>query len=449
MKNIHFIGVGGISMSAIAEILLSEGCSVSGSDRNENHLTRFLEEKGMKFYLGHSPENISPDTDLVVYTVAVSYDNPELVEARSRGIKVVPRSKILGDIMAKYQYPLAVAGTHGKTTTTSMLSYIFTYMDLDPTIIVGGGLDLLNKKTLRLGGNKYFIAEACEYYRSFLDFKPFVATILNVEPDHLDYYKDETDFQSAFIDFSKNVLPGGFLIACCDDKDMHKITAETSATVITYGLEKNADITATDISFTCGMPSYTLKIYGQKICRVNLSVLGKHNVLNSLAALANAYVLGLDMVKAAEYIGLFKGAVRRFEYMFKVNGADIYDDYAHHPTEVAATVEAAANLPHRKLYIVFQPHTYSRTKIFLDRFSSAFTGADEVIIADIYAAREPYDSTIPTSLVAEKISKNGTPAKAISGNENISRYLKENLKENDIAVIMGAGDVFKIYDLLK
>ena len=448
-SNIHFIGVGGISMSALAEILLNKGQSVSGSDKNESPLTHALEEKGMKFFLGHSAENIPENTSLVVYTVAVKYDNPELVEAGRRGIKVIARSRLLGDIMSEYKYPIAVAGTHGKTTTTSMLAYIFTYLDLDPTIIVGGGLDLLNKKTLKIGSDKYFIAEACEYYRSFLDFKPYAATVLNIEPDHLDYYRDEEDFHSAFMDFSERILPGGYLIACVDDKDMHKIIEHTQANVITYGLNSDADITAVDISYESGFPSYTLKIRNQEICRVKLSVVGTHNISNSLAALANAYALGLDVEKAAEYVGMFKGAVRRFEYMFDLNGAKIYDDYAHHPTEVDATVKAASKIPHNKLYVVFQPHTYSRTKTFLDRFAGAFEGADNVIIADIYAAREPFDPTIPTSLIAEKIKNSGVDACAISGNGNIAAYLKENLKKDDIAVIMGAGDIFKIYELLR
>lgn len=445
---VHFIGVGGISMSALAEILLDEGFKVSGSDKGYGPLIESLEEKGLEFCGDHKAENITEDTALVVYTVAVPYDNPELVEARRRELEVIPRSRLLGYIMSKYKYPVAVAGTHGKTTTTSMLAYIFTYADLDPTIIVGGGLDLLNKKTLRLGKGDYLLAEACEYYRSFLDFNPFCATVLNIEPDHLDYYKDKEDFQGAFADFAKKIMPGGFLIACADDEDMHKITSGVAANVVTYGIKNSADITAEDISFEGGYPEYTLVIKGEKICTVKLSVTGIHNVLNSLAALANAWVLGLDMKKAAENVGRFSGAMRRFEYKTDVNGAKVYDDYAHHPTEVAATVQAASKLPHGKLYCVFQPHTYSRAKTFLDKFATAFDGADEVIVADIYAAREPFDPTIPPSLIAEKISASGVSAQAISGNEKIAQHLKDNLKPGDIAIVMGAGDIFKVYDLL-
>lgn len=447
--NIHFIGVGGISMSALAEILLERGMKVSGSDNNENALTDRLREKGMKFYKKHSADNISEDTTLVVYTVAVKYDNAELVEARRRKIKVIPRSKLLGEIMEHYKYPIAVAGTHGKTTTTSMLAYIFVYAELDPTVIVGGGLDLLGGTTLRLGKGDYLLAEACEYYRSFLDFKPFAATVLNIEPDHLDYYKDKDDFQSAFMDFSENILPGGFLIACADDEDMYKITDHTQAKTVTYGIKNKADITARDITYTEGYPGYTLVAFDKEICRVQLSVTGEHNVLNSLAALANAYVLGFDMELAAKSVGKFRGAARRFEYKLSVNGAKVYDDYAHHPTEVTATVKAANKLPHNKLIFVFQPHTYSRAKTFLDEFAKAFAGADKVIIADIFAAREPFDPTIPPELIARKITENGVDALALSGNDKIVEYLKENLGEGDIAVVMGAGDIFKVYDLLK
>jgi len=446
--NVHFIGVGGISMSALAEILLDRGYSVSGSDNNENALIDHLREKGMKFYRNHSADNISENTTLVVYTVAVKYDNAELVEARRRKIEVIPRSKLLGKIMEQYKFPIAVAGTHGKTTTTSMLAYIFMYGELDPTVIVGGGLDLLGGTTLRLGNGDYLLAEACEYYRSFLDFKPFVATVLNIEPDHLDYYKDKDDFQSAFMDFSEKILPGGFLIACADDEDMYKVTEHTKAKTVTYGIKNPADITAKNIVYTEGYPGYTLVIQNKEMCKVQLSVAGEHNVLNSLAALANAYVLGLDMEQAAVNVGKFHGASRRFEYKLDLNGAKVYDDYAHHPTEVTATVKAANQLPHRKLVFVFQPHTYSRAKTFLDEFSVAFEGADKVIIADIYAAREAFDPTIPPSLIAEKISEKGVDAIAISGNENIAEYLKTTLGEGDIAVIMGAGDIFKVYDLL-
>ncbi len=447
--NIHFIGVGGISMSALAEILLNRGCSVSGSDRNESYLTKNLQEKGMRFCVGHNGENITEDTTLVVYTVAVKEDNPELVEARRRGITTIPRSKLLGEIMEQYKYPIAVSGTHGKTTTTSMLAYILTGAELDPTILVGGGLDLLGGTTLRLGKSEYILAEACEYYRSFLDFKPFAATVLNVEPDHLDYYKDKDDFQGAFEDFAECIVPGGVLIACSDDEDMWKIIEHSKERVITYGIKSEADVTARDITYKEGYPGYKLVIEGEEICPVQLSVTGQHNVINSLAALANAWALGLDIKQAAVSVGKFKGAMRRFEYKFDVGGAKIFDDYAHHPTEVKATVQAANKLPHNKLVFVFQPHTYSRTKIFKEEFATAFKGADEVIVADIYAAREPFDPTISSEILARMIKENGTGARAVSGNENIAKYLKESLKPGDIAVVMGAGDIFKVYDLLK
>ncbi|MDP4118238.1 MAG: UDP-N-acetylmuramate--L-alanine ligase [Bacillota bacterium] len=447
--NIHFIGVGGISMSALAEILLDKGYHVSGSDRGYSPIITALEEKGLIFCGPQKADNISDDTVLAVYTVAVKENNPELMAARSKGITVIPRSRLLGDIMSEYRYPIAVSGTHGKTTTTSMLAYIFKHADLDPTIIVGGELDLLDKKTLCLGKGDYLLAEACEYYRSFLDFKPYCATILNIEPDHLDYYKDKEDFQSAFVAFSDNILDGGWLIACADDEDMHKIIEHTKAKVITYAIKNPADVTARDISFDNGYPVFTLVIHGKKIGTVRLSVTGQHNVLNALAALANAYVLQLDMDKAIESLSLFKGAIRRFEYKFELNGAKVYDDYAHHPTEVAATVQAASKLPHGKLFCVFQPHTYSRAKKFLNKFATAFDGVDEVIIADIYAAREPLDPAIPTSLIAEKICENGVHATAISGNSTISQYLRANVQKGDLVVIMGAGDIFKIYDILR
>ena len=443
--HIHLIGVGGISMSGLAEILISKGFFVSGSDINHSDSVKYLETLGLKFYNGHTAENIV-GADTVVYTAAVSSENPELVAAHAAGARVIPRSVLLGEIMANYKHSVAVAGTHGKTTTTSMISYIFEKLSLDPTILVGARLDIIDSN-MKLGKSDYFIAEACEYHRSFLDFKPYCETILNVEPDHLDYYKDADDYHSAYTEFLKRVSPDGFVVACADDADLMEMIKNLPVKVIPYGISsENARVQARNILATDKTASYDLYIDNSFVCKVSLSVFGKHNILNSLAALANAYMFGLDLEKAALALADFKGADRRFEYKGEFGGASVYDDYAHHPTEIKATLESALMMPHNNIICVFQPHTYSRTKIFLNEFAHSFKGADKLILAPIYAAREAFDPSVSSADVCALAVNDGIDAVCIDKFDDIAKFVKSLAKEGDIILVIGAGDIVKLTD---
>ncbi|MBR5586805.1 MAG: UDP-N-acetylmuramate--L-alanine ligase [Clostridia bacterium] len=444
-NNIHFIGVGGISMSALAEIFLSNGYSVSGSDINYSFTISQLEAKGLKFFNGHFPENVH-SAQAVVYTSAVSADNPEIKEANRLGIDIISRAQLLGYIMDEYKKSIAIAGTHGKTTVTSMVSYIFEKLSQDPTILVGAYLDII-KNNMKIGSGDYFIAEACEYCRSFLNFRPYCATILNVEPDHLDYYKDADDYHSAYSEFLGNVHTDGFVVACQDDVELMKIVSAVPQKVVTYGLS-GGDFTASEIHVSDGRTKYVLLYKEEKLCDVTLSVHGSHNVSNSLAALANAYMFGLDMQKAADALTDFKGASRRFELRGNVCGAKIYDDYAHHPTEIKATLDTAKQITDGKIICIFQPHTYSRTKMFFDEFASAFEKADVVILADIYAAREKNDGTISSKMLADKMSETFSECYYIGNFEDIASMVKSVASANDTILVMGAGDIVKLTDIL-
>lgn len=441
---IHFIGVGGVSMSALAEILLKKGYCVSGSDINYSDEIKKLEAFGLKFYKGHSSENVK-DAAAVIYTMAVHEDNPEMVESKKLGIPILRRSQLLGAIMKKYRRSVAVAGTHGKTTVTSMLSYIFEKTDADPTILVGAELDIINGN-VKTGGSDYFIAEACEYHRSFLDFNPYCEIILNVEPDHLDYYKDADDYHSAYRDFLKCVNKDGFALLCADEPELMKMKNEARCRIFTYGVgNKTADFNAKGISAGRDGIEYTLYYKEEKLCSVSIPVFGKHNVSNSAAAIGCAYLLGVPAEEAAKALEDFKGAGRRFEYRGKVNGAYVYDDYAHHPTEIAATLDAVSEIPHGRTICIFQPHTYSRTKTFFDDFAKILSKTDMPVLADIYAARETDDGSISSEMLQREITeKYGKKAYYFNSFEKIINFVTENAQSDDIVIVMGAGNIVNI-----
>lgn len=444
-KSIHFIGVGGVSMSGLAEIFLSKGYKVSGSDINYSDTIRHLESLGLIFYKEHIAENVH-FADTVVYTSAVKPDNPELKEASLLGKEIISRAQLLGYIMDGYKKSIAIAGTHGKTTVTSMVSYIFEKLSCDPTILVGAYLDIIDGN-MKLGSGDYFIAEACEYCRSFLSFYPSAVTILNVEPDHLDYYKDADDYHSAYSEFLENVKNDGFVIACSEDKDLMKIVSNVPQKLFTYGLN-SGDFTAKNICTSSSTTTFLLLYKEETICKVSLSLHGKHNILNAMAALANAYIFGLDMQKAADALSDFKGASRRFEYRGTLCGAQVYDDYAHHPTEIKATIDTAKSKANGKIICVFQPHTYSRTKAFFNDFAGSFHGIDTLILADIYAAREKDDGSISSKMLADKINESLTDCSYIESFEKIADRLKAIASENDTIIVMGAGDIVKLTDIL-
>lgn len=444
-NKIHFIGVGGISMSGLAEFFLSRGYKVSGSDINYSDTIRHLEGLGLTFCGEHNAENVQ-GIDAVIYTSAVKHDNPEIAEARRQGIEIISRAQLLGYIMDDYKKSIAVAGTHGKTTVTSMISYIFEKLGTDPTILVGAHLDIIGGN-MKTGNSDFFIAEACEYCRSFLSFYPYSATILNVEPDHLDYFKDADDYHSAYSEFLGNVNPDGFVVACYDDKDLMRLTENIPQKLVTYGLS-GGDFTAADITSDLSGTKYVLLYKEEKLCNVSLSLHGAHNISNSVAALANAYMYGLDMQKAANALKDFSGASRRFEYRGKVCGANVYDDYAHHPTEIRATLDTAREATEGKVICIFQPHTYSRTLTLFDEFVTAFDKADILILADIYAAREKDDGRVSSKMLADKIRQHFSECIYIGSFDEISSKVKSVAAEKDTVIVMGAGDIVKLTDIL-
>ncbi len=444
---VHFIGIGGISMSALALVMMQKGFRVTGSDLHLTPMITHLESKGAQVFLSHRAENVG-GANLVVYTAAVQQDNPERAAAAHAGIPMVERPVLLGLIMDEFPYPIAISGTHGKTTVTSMLSHILIESGCDPTIMVGGELDKIGGN-LRTGAGEYFLAEACEYHRSFLSFRPFGVTVLNVEPDHLDYFKDKDDYESAYEAFVSLVPSSGYVVALWDDIDVQKVVSKARCRIISYGLA-NADamLRAVDVQYAGGLPCYLLEICGEPICRVCLRVAGRHNLLNSLAALANAYALGLDMSVACRGIEDYEGVKRRLEYKGEVAGVAIYDDYAHHPTEIMASLSAARDICDGRLICIFQPHTYSRTFSFFDDFASAFGDADEVILADIYAAREKDEGIVSSSDLAISIRECGRNAIYLPTFEKISSYAQRAATKGDMIITMGAGDIFKAGEII-
>ena len=445
---VHFIGIGGISMSGLAEILLEEGFHISGSDAKESALTDALEKKGARIYYGQRASNISDSTDVVVYTAAIHPDNPEFARAKELGIPMLTRAELLGQIMRNYDTPIAVAGTHGKTTTTSMLSHILLKGDCDPTISVGGILPAIGGN-IRVGQSETFLTEACEYTNSFLSFFPKISIILNMDADHLDFFKDIDDIRRSFRRFAELLPADGTLIINADTPEYQSITEGLPCQVITYGLENNADYTASDITYDeFGHASFHVKYKGSDLGRCSLKVPGSHNVSNALSAVATGRLLNLPWEVIAEGLLSFTGTDRRFQYKGTVGGVTIIDDYAHHPTEIEATLKAAANYPHRKVWCVFQPHTYTRTKALLPEFAQALTLADHVVLADIYAARETDTLGISSEDLADRIRELGTPCEYFPTFDEIENFLLKNCTQGDLLITMGAGDVVNIGEQL-
>jgi len=444
-KKIHFIGIGGISMSGLAEILLERGYKVSGSDMKSSPITELLAQKGAEIFIGHDRKNIK-DKDLIVYTAAISENNPELTGAKELNIQTMDRAEFLGHIMQGHKYNVAVSGTHGKTTTTSMLSHITLKADLDPTILVGGQLDIINGN-VRSGNSEYFITEACEYKASFLKFFPYVGIILNIDADHLDFYKDIDDIQNTFIKFSKLIPKDGYLVCCIENDKMDKVIQSAKCNIITYGID-NGDYTAKNIVFdSMGFASFHAYFKGTKLFEIKLNVPGKHNILNALASIATSIALNIPKDAIVEGLKDFGGTHRRFEIKGVKDGVTVIDDYAHHPTEIKATLSAAKNYPHKRIFCVFQPHTFSRTLNLFDDFSNAFTGVDELILADIYPAREKDTGVVSSSMLSDSINRNGEKCINIHSFDEIVDYFKNNLKNGDVLFTIGAGDVFKIGEM--
>ncbi len=448
-KKIHCIGIGGIGLSAIAEILLSRGYEVSGSDMKESGETARLASKGARVFIGHRAEN-ADQADLLVYSSAVGRDNPEMKRAEERGIPVLSRAQMLGLLMKEYENSVAVSGTHGKTTTTSMVSLILDRAEMEPTILVGGNLAEIGGN-VKVGHSRYFITEACEYMDSFLSLKPKIEIILNIDSDHLDYFKDIDHIVSSFDKFAHLVPANGTIIAYDANPFVNQVIRNLD-NVVTFGFNENCDYYASDIKFNeNGMPSFDVHHAGQLLNRVQLAIPGEHNILNALAAYTCACVLGVDPQLTKDTLESYHGTQRRFDLVgTTAKGVKIVDDYAHHPTEIKATLSASENVPHNSLWCIFQPHTYTRTLALFDEFADAFEKADRLILAEIYAAREKNIYKISSAQLAERIRETH-PNKEVLFMEDfgaIADYVDENAQRGDMVITMGAGDIYKVGEML-
>lgn len=442
--HIHFIGIGGISMSGLAEILLDRKFTVSGSDMKASEITEHLGKIGARIAIGQRAENITDDIDLVVYTAAIHEENEEFAAAKNKNIPMMTRAALLGQIMDNYARSIAVAGTHGKTTTTSMLTHILLQGQLDPTVSVGGMLDRIGGN-IRVGQSNVFLTEACEYTNSFLEFHPLYSIILNVEEDHMDFFKDLEDIKHSFHLFASQTAPDGLIIINGDMEHTDDILKDLPQKAITFGLNGDNDYTATDISFDKeGNGSYQLVVNGENMGPVSLKVKGRHNIMNSLAAIACARALGLPMKQILTGLLSFGGTHRRFEYKGNIGDVIVIDDYAHHPTEIKATLTAAREYPHDELWVVFQPHTYTRTKAFLHQFAEVLTLADHVVLADIYAAREPDTGMVSSRDIVNLLKEAGTDVYYFPTFGEIEDFLLSQVKGHDLLITMGAGDVVNI-----
>lgn len=454
----HFIGIGGISMSGFAELLHSIGFTISGSDQNETNITQHLESLGISIMYGQRKENITKDIDLIVYTAAISEENEEYIASVTSGIPMMDRAEMVGQVMKNYERAIAIAGTHGKTTTTSILSHIFLAAKLDPTISVGGILQAIHGN-LRIGKSENFITEACEYTNSFLKFHPTIGVILNIEEDHLDFFKDINDIRHSFHEFAKKIPANGLLVINGDIDNLGDIIEDLPCNIITYsakssiyrehGKEIPVDYSASNISFDeLGHGSFDLLKNGTFMTHIQLKVVGEHNISNALSAIALSDYLKISMDKIKEGLLSFKGTDRRFEYKGEIGGVTIIDDYAHHPTEIKATLDAAQKYPHKNIWCVFQPHTYTRTRAFLEDFATALSNADKIVLADIYAAREQDPGDISSKDLQKKLQELGKEVYYFPSFNEIENFLLENCIQGDLLITMGAGNVVNIGESL-
>ena len=436
----HLIGIGGVSMSSLAEVLCGMGLSITGSDMNENNPNVMaLRKKDINVTIGHRAENIRDDLDFVVRTAAVHDDNPEIIRAREAGIPVFERTQAWGAISKDYSNALCISGTHGKTTTTSMCTHILMAADKDPTVMIGGTLPLL-KAGHRVGHGNTIIMEACEYYNSFLSFHPTVAVILNIEADHLDFFKDLEDVEKSFRAFAERTPENGTIVANYDDENTMNTISGIDRSVITFGLSPEADVYAKNIEFKSASSSFDICYNGRLFTDVTLHVPGIHNVKNALAATAACISIGIRPSSVKYGLAGFNGAGRRFEFKGKYNGAEIYDDYAHHPGELKALLDAVEMLNYKRSVVVFQPHTFSRTAALFDDFVEQLKRPDVLILAEIFAAREKNTIGISSGDLAEKIGR----ASFIPSFEGIENALRAIARPGDIILTVGAGDVFRI-----
>ena len=440
-KSVFFIGAGGINMSSLAIITKQRGFRVGGSDRTRTALTERLENCGIEMHYEHEAKNLD-GYDAVVYTVAISPDNPEYVRAQEEGLLCISRADYLGFVMTGYENRIGVCGMHGKSSCTSMCAQLFMDAEADPTVLSGAELASMGG-AFRIGGEKFFIFEACEYMDSFLDFNPTVAVILNIEMDHVDYFHSMAQIRESFSRFASLTGKDGYAVFNADDGDVLLIMNGYEGHKISFGVEADADFTAKNIKYIKGRPDFDIFYKGEFYSHISLSVTGEHNVYNALAATAAAFACGIGGDKASIGLANYKGALRRMEFKGKLCGADVYDDYGHHPTEVKTTLDGVSRMGYDRLWCVFQSHTYSRTSELFDEFIHSFDSADRVIFADIYAARETDTRGMSGAVLASALGKK---AEYVGGNREIAEHLKKELRDGDVLIVMGAGDIYKLYD---
>ncbi len=441
VKNVHFVGIGGIGMSGIAEILLSQGFHITGSDLNKSDVTERLESLGIKIYEGHSAENLK-EADVVVYSSAVNVENPEVKAAVDRKIPVIKRSEMLAECM-RMKYGIGIAGTHGKTTTTSMVGLVLTEAGIDPTIIVGGKLSGLGGTNARLGKGEYIVVEADEFDRTFLKLAPVIAAITTLEKEHLDTYKDLDDIKAAFIEFANKVPFFGFVVLCLDEPALQDVIPLINKKIFTYGLSPQADIRATNITHYKNSSEYTVTYLGKELGRIKLNIPGLHNIKNSLVALTIAKEMGVDFDTIRKALESFAGVYRRFEKKYD-NEVMVIDDYGHHPTEINVTLDGIRHGWNRRLVAVFQPHLYSRTKDFYAEFGRSFLNSDVFICTDVYPAREKPIEGITGELITNAAKNFGHKKVFYEPDKTkIPGLLKSIYKKDDIVITLGAGDIWK------
>ena len=445
-KSIFFVGVGGINMSSLAHVSLVGGMKVGGSDRVRSHLTERLEREGVEIFYSHAQKNLD-GYDALVYTVAISEDNPEYVRAMREGIPCISRADYMGYLMMVYSRRIGVSGMHGKSTCTSMCASVLIGADTNPTVLSGAELSMMGG-AYRVGESKeHFLFEACEYMDSFLDFNPNIAVVLNIEMDHVDYFKSMEHIRRSYRSFASIAGQDGCVIANADDEEVRAALSGIEPRVVSFGIESpDADVRAENIECKKGRYSFDIIAKGDTVCRAQLSVSGYHNIYNALATAAVALECGLGGEQIKNGLKAFTGAARRMEYKGECGGVPIYDDYAHHPTEIRATLEGAKRMVEEggRLWCVFQSHTYSRTAALIDGFAESLSIADRVLVCDIYAAREENVYGVNPEKLADMIDG----ARAVHGFDEPAEILKRELKDDDVAIIMGAGDVWKIFERL-
>lgn len=447
IEKIHFVGIGGIGMSGIAEVLLNLGYKVSGSDLRQSDTTERLAAIGGEIHIGHARENIV-DVDVVVTSTAVRADNPEVVEALARMIPVIPRAEMLAELM-RMKFGIAIAGTHGKTTTTSMVATVLTLAGIDPTIVIGGKLNTLGSNA-KLGQGKFLVAEADESDGSFLRLSPTIAVVTNIDADHLDYYSGIEEIKDTFVDFINKVPFYGLAVLCLDDRNVAEVIPRIKKRFITYGLSSQADIRATNIRLAGNSTSFVAYYKGYRMGEISFGMPGGHNVLNALACIAVAMELDVPFARIQEGFAQFGGVGRRFQIKGEVRGIMVVDDYGHHPAEIRATLAAGKNgWPERRLVVAFQPHRYSRTKELFDEFVTAFYFADILVVTDIYAASEKPIEGVTAEALANAIRRHGQKdVTFIADREAIPDHLAGIVQPGDIILTLGAGNIWQAGEAL-